>query len=159
MGTEVGDKKIDKETYMALFKGLLGEITSSSEEALLVGGKKILDDPNAEKYFADNRTIVYIYLSGLLNLLGREINTENMGTVLKGIGAEANTEIMNVIVNANKENAVIYIYSAYFLVMLGKELNIKNVVDLVRSLGEVAPNEAFAKNAIDVYNRRYGEKL
>lgn len=157
MGSDADKQKSDKETYMRLFKGLLDEIADSSEEVLLVGGKKLLDDDAIVKRLSDKKTLSYVYLSGFLNLLGREINRENMHSVMKGIGVNPDPKTIDAIVNANNENGVMYVYSVYFLAILGKELNTKNIMDLVSSLG-VEPNEEFAQNALEMYKRRYGKK-
>ncbi len=146
-----------EDTYIRLFKGLLDEITESAEEVMLAGARKLLDDPGVEKYIADKKVQPYVYLSGLLNLLGRDINADNMRKVLKGINIEPDDSAIDTLLKADYENGVIYIYAIYFLEILGKEHSMKNVTDLVGALG-ILPNETFAQNALDRYNRRYGEK-
>lgn len=157
MGIGANEQKNDKETYMQLFKGLIDEISEASEKALLAGGRKLLDDALVEKSLSNKKMLTYVYLSGLLNLLGREINPDNMRKVLKGIGAVPDSNIINAIVNANSENGVIYVYSTYFLAILGRDISVKNIMDLVASLG-VTPNREFAQNALNLYNRQYGKK-
>lgn len=147
----------NKEIYMQLFKSLINEISSSSSDVLLNGAEKLLDNDTVAKYVVDRKIQPYLYLSGMLNLLGRDIDAENISKVLKGIGIEPDGKIIEALLNANNENGVIYVYSIYFLLILGRERTTKNIMDLVSSLG-AKPNEVFAQNALDFYNKKYGEK-
>lgn len=154
MGLEENKRENNKKTYMKLFKGLIDQISSASSDVMLDGAQTLLDDEEVAKYIESNKIQPYIYLSGLLNLLGRDINSENISKVLNGIGVKPDEKLINALLSANNENGVIYVYSIYFLVILGKEHNVKNIMGLVNSLG-IKPNEAFAKRALDFYNGKY----
>ncbi len=150
--TDENNRKI----YMQLFKGLIGQITSASTDVLLNGAQKLLDDETVAQYIKENKMQPYIYLSGMLNLLGRELNSENISKVLIGIGIQPDSNLIDALLSANNENGVIYVYSIYFLVILGREQSVKNIMDVVKSLG-ATPNETFAQNAFDLYNKKYSE--
>ena len=151
------DKQGNKKVYMQLFKGLIDQAFSASTDVMLQGGEKLLDDQAVAKCIEDKKILPYIYLTGLLNMLGRDINSENMSKVLTGMGMNPDQKLIDVILKADNENGVIYVYSIYFLVILGRERNRKNVMDLVNSLG-IKANPTFAKNALNFYNKKYGEK-
>jgi len=139
MDSEESKKKI----YMQLFKSIIEQISTVSSDVLLDGAGKLLDDETVIKHINEKKIQPYLYLSGFLNLLGRDINTENMSKVLNAIGIKPDEKLMNVLLDVNNENVVIYVYSIYFLVILGKEHCIKNIVKLVGSLG-VNADEALA---------------
>jgi ribosomal protein L12E/L44/L45/RPP1/RPP2 len=148
------DKKLGKDVYVTLFKSIIGEVLNLSSTALLIGGTKYLEDKEIEEYMTDNKVQAYMYISGFLNLLGRDISRDNMCKVLKSIDINPDTKTIDALLQVNSENDVIYIYSIYLLNVLGKQTNIKNIMSIVGSLG-IKPNEAYAENALELYNNRY----
>lgn len=150
-------KDPDGEIYINLFKGMLDEIAASSTEVLLNGARDLLADRDVKEYLEYKKIQPYVYLSGLLNLLGREMSRENMARILKAVGIEPDSKMMTTLLKANDENGVAYVYAVYFLVILGKEPNVKNVCDLIGALG-LKPNQALARKELDLYNSRYSKK-
>ncbi|HUC38516.1 MAG TPA: hypothetical protein VL944_00085 [Candidatus Acidoferrum sp.] len=148
----------DNEAYMHLFKALLDELSSASTDVVLAGGKKLLDDRSVAENLAARKIQPYLYLSGFLNLLGREISVKNISKIMKSIGMKPDRKLIDSIINADNENGVVYIYSVYLLTALGLECSIKNVTGIVHSLG-VKPNALFVQNALDLYNMKYGKKI
>lgn len=152
-----GNESQGQEIYLKLFKGMLDEISGASTDVLVEGANDLLSDGQVRKYFASKRIQPYVYLSGLLNLLGRDMTRENMSNALKSVGITPDEDMIETVLNANNENGVMYIYSIYFLVILGKEPNVKNICDLVKSLG-ATPNQTLARKELGIYNKKYEKK-
>ncbi|HUB92362.1 MAG TPA: hypothetical protein VL945_00195 [Candidatus Saccharimonadales bacterium] len=150
-------KEEDQQIYLGLFKGILGELSAASTDVLLNGARDLLTDDEVKKYFEQKKIQPYVYLSGLLNLLGREMTEENMSTVIKSVGIAPDKQMISALLNANNENGVIYMYAIYFLAILGKDRNVKNICDLVKALG-VEPNQALARKELDLAGKRLEKK-
>jgi ribosomal protein L12E/L44/L45/RPP1/RPP2 len=89
----------------------------------------------------------YLHVVGFLDLMGREINEENITKVVVGLGMKPSKEMMGILISAGVPSDLMYINTFYLLLANGKDINEQSIAGVIKALG-IEPDHARIKEIL-----------
>lgn len=119
--------------YTAL-KAILKAVSSSSLQIVLDQFERAMENSEIRANF-QNGIVPYLYVAAFLSFAGREIDSENMTSLLNAVGIAPDQKLIDIMIGSGVESHLIYVYAFYLLLATGRETSETNVMNIVRTLG------------------------
>ncbi len=107
-----------------------------------------------------NQILLYFIASGILDIMGKEINRSTIERLFTAGEFPVNRDILNGVAKIKFKNRMAYIWAILFLYMGDGKITLNKIINIIISFG-LDPDIDEAKNSIEVFNEigaKYGLK-
>jgi ribosomal protein L12E/L44/L45/RPP1/RPP2 len=100
--------------------------------------------------FSESQILPYLSAIGLLSFSGRDLDRENIESVMNAMGTNPETEVLDAIGEIHFRNHIVYMAGLYFIRAVGMESSLDKLMSVVKSMDATA-DEYVAGNVITFY--------
>jgi ribosomal protein L12E/L44/L45/RPP1/RPP2 len=94
----------------------------------------------------------YVYAIAFLSYTGRDINADNITTVMKTVGKVPDPLMLDAVLSIKVKSHLIYVYSIYYLIVNGVNVDIKNIADVAATSG-MTPDVEAIDEVLQIYKK------
>jgi ribosomal protein L12E/L44/L45/RPP1/RPP2 len=128
--------------YAAL-RVVVDSLASASAEYISSALKRLLESDEIRAHVKEG-IMPYLYAAGLLSFAAKEINEENLTTLIRIIGVEPNEYLIGVLLRTGIRSHLVYIYAFYYLSIGSRAVTAEKMEEVVEALG-IQPDRDIAE--------------
>lgn len=95
----------------------------------------------------------YLHTAGFVDLIGKEINEENLRDIVGALGVKPSKEMIEAVLSTGVKSHVLYINTFYLLLANGKEIDDASMSAVIKALG-MKPDHNRIKEVIAICKKQ-----